>query len=64
LGGFHIARNVLLLALAALVAGAAARGGAVASEGSQLLAGFALLALYGAVDQVMGLQPLRRGEVL
>jgi hypothetical protein len=64
LGGFHIARNVLLMALAVLVAGVSARGGVVAAEGSQLLAGFALLALYGAVDQVMGLQPLRRGEVL
>jgi hypothetical protein len=31
---------------------------------SQILAAFALLALYGALDQVMALTPLRTGELL
>jgi hypothetical protein len=31
---------------------------------SEVLAACALLALYGALDQVMALQPLRRGELL
>jgi hypothetical protein len=31
---------------------------------SQLLAACALLALYGAVDQLMALQPMRQGTVL
>jgi len=29
-----------------------------------VLGGIALLALYGALDQVMALRPLRSGEVL
>ena len=50
-----------LLGLAILVA-ASARG-AVPVQGSQLLAACALLALYGALDQVMALAPMRSGEV-
>jgi hypothetical protein len=61
LGAFQIGRNAVLLGLAILVA-ASARG-AVPVQGSQLLAACALLALYGALDQVMALAPMRSGEV-
>jgi hypothetical protein len=33
-------------------------------QASEVLAGLALLALYGALDQVMGLRPLRSGGVV
>jgi len=36
-------------------------GGAVPVAASQLLAACAFLALYGALDQVMAVRPLRRG---
>lgn len=62
LGTFEIARNAVLLAAALFLLVFA---GAVAPlVPSQLLAACALLALYGAVDQLMALQPLRRGTVL
>jgi hypothetical protein len=64
LGAFQVVRNALLAGAAVLVAWVSATGGSVASQGSQLLGGFALLALYGALDQVMALRPLRGGEVL
>jgi hypothetical protein len=45
-----------------------AAGSAVSVTGpviaSQILAALALLALYGALDQVMTLTPLRTGELL
>ena len=63
LGAFDVARNAVLVAFALLVAGSAASG-AEAVAASQALAGCALLALYGALDQVMALQPLRRGVVI
>jgi hypothetical protein len=63
LGWFQVSRNALLLAVAAIVTGVSAVGGSVAVEGSQMLAACALLALYGALDQVMALQPLRSGVV-
>ncbi len=63
LGAFHVARNALLVLLALLVAISAA-GESVPVTASQVWAACALLALYGALDQVMALQPLRRGEVL
>jgi cytosine/uracil/thiamine/allantoin permease len=62
LGTFEIARNALLLAAALLLRVFAAAVAPLAP--SQLLAACALLALYGAVDQLMALQPLRRGTVL
>ena len=37
--------------------------GAVPAQGTFVLGGLALLALYGALDQVMALQPLRSGEL-
>jgi len=62
LGTFEIARNAVLLAAALLLL---AFADAVAPlVPSQLLAACALLALYGAVDQLTALQPLRRGTVL
>jgi hypothetical protein len=63
LGLFQVARNAVLVAFALLVAVSAANGG-VPAPASQVLAACALLALYGALDQVMALQPLRRGEIL
>jgi hypothetical protein len=46
------------------IAAVSAVAGGVSVELSQVLGGLALLALYGAVDQVMALQPLRSGELL
>jgi uncharacterized membrane protein YphA (DoxX/SURF4 family) len=62
LGKFEIVRNAGLLTIALLLF---ADADAIASMApSQLLAACALLALYGAVDQVMALRPMRRGIVL
>jgi hypothetical protein len=63
LGAFQIARNLVLAALAAFIAGVAAHGGAVSGRATLAVGGLALLALYGALDQVMSLQPLRGGEL-
>jgi hypothetical protein len=63
LGAFEVGRNAVLAAMALFVAASAARGGPAIAP-SQALAAAALLALYGALDQVMGLQPMRRGAVL
>ena len=63
LGLFQVARNTILAAMALLV-WASARGGGTEVQGSQILGGVALLALYAALDQVMGLRPLRAGEIL
>jgi hypothetical protein len=62
LGAFQVARNTALVILACGVAAVSARGSVVAPA-SQMLAAFALLALYAALDQVMALRPLRSGEV-
>lgn len=64
LGAFQLARNALLTAMAVGIAGMSAVAGGVSVELSQMLGGVALLALYGALDQVMALQPLRSGELL
>ena len=61
LGPFEVSRNALLVLLALLVAGEA--GGVHTPLLSRWLAAAALLALYGALDQVMSLQPMRRAEV-
>jgi hypothetical protein len=63
LGAFQVLRGAVLVFLALLVAVPAA-GGSVPVTASEVLAACALLALYGALDQVMALQPLRRGELL
>jgi Methylamine utilisation protein MauE len=62
LGAFEVVRNALLVISALFAAGAAARVPAPVAA-SQALAALALLALYGALDQVMMLQPLRRGAI-
>jgi hypothetical protein len=64
LGSFQIARNLVLAALAVFIAWVSASGDSVPAQGTYLLGGLALLALYGALDQVMALQPLRSGELI
>jgi methylamine utilization protein MauE len=64
LGAFQVTRNAVLALMALGIAGMSGAAGAVSAELSQLLGGVALLALYGALDQVMALQPLRSGDVL
>jgi hypothetical protein len=64
LGSFQIARNLVLAALAMFIAWVSASGGSVPAQGTFVLGGLALLALYGALDQVMALQPLRSGELI
>jgi hypothetical protein len=63
LGTYEVVRNCVLVAFALLVA-ASADGRAAPLAASQMLAACAFLALYGALDQVMGLRPMRRGAVL
>ena len=69
LGTFHIIRNAVLVSMGILV-GAGALASAPASMGygaggfvlvCEILAAFALTALYGALEQVMALTPLRGG---
>jgi uncharacterized membrane protein YphA (DoxX/SURF4 family) len=62
IGKFEIVRNAALLAAALLLLACA--DGIATMASSQLLAACALLALYGAVDQLMALQPMRQGTVL
>ncbi len=62
LGAFELARNGALFASALILSAFAQDTGSIAP--SQLLAACALLALYGAFDQVMALRPMRRGTVL
>jgi hypothetical protein len=64
LGVFQVARNVMLAAVALLVAAGSAAGATVPAVPSQILAALVLLALYGALDQVMALTPPRSGELL
>lgn len=63
LGVFQVTRNVTLTGVALLVAAGSAAGAAPVAA-SQILAALVLLALYGALDQVMALTPPRRGELL
>jgi len=64
LGGFQAARNVGLSGAALLVAVTSAAQATGTIMASQILAALALLALYGALDQVMSLTPPRAGELL
>jgi hypothetical protein len=64
LGSYQIARNVVLAVLAAFIACVSAFQGAVPAQATFVLGGLALVALYGALDQVMALQPLRSGELI
>lgn len=63
LGVFQVVRNIALAATAVFVAVVCAKGAAGPIIVPQVLAALALLALYGALDQVMGLQPPRAGEM-
>jgi uncharacterized membrane protein YphA (DoxX/SURF4 family) len=63
LGLFQAARNGVLTGAALLVTAVSAAGASGPVIGSQILAAFALLALYGALDQVMALTPPRSGEI-
>jgi hypothetical protein len=63
LGAFEAGRNAVLAAVALFVAASTVHGGPAIAP-SQGLAAAALLALYGALDQVMGLPPMRKGIVL
>jgi Methylamine utilisation protein MauE len=64
LGVFQVARNATLTGVALLVTAGSAAGAREAVVVSQILAALVLLALYGALDQVMALTPPRRGELL
>jgi hypothetical protein len=64
LGAFHVMRNVVLAGAAVLVSAGAATGFGGPIVPSQVLPALALLALYGALDQVMGLTPPRDGVLL
>jgi hypothetical protein len=63
LGSFEVVRNSVLAAMALFVAASAARG-ATTIAASQMLGAVAMLALYGALDQMMGLRPMRKGAAL
>jgi hypothetical protein len=64
LGVYQVVRNVMLTGLALLAAAGSAAGVTGPVVASQILAALVLLALYGALDQVMALTPPRRGELL
>ena len=64
LGAFQVARNVALTGMALLAAAGSAAGATGPVVASQILAALVLLALYGALDQVMALTPPRSGELL
>jgi hypothetical protein len=63
LGGFELGRNAVLAGMALFVAASALRGGPQIAA-SQILGAVALLARLAALEQVAGLQPMRRGAVL
>ena len=63
LGAYQLARNFILAGMALLVAAVSALNPAEPVAGAQILAAFALLALYAALDEVTALQPLRSGAV-
>jgi hypothetical protein len=62
LGLYPVARNVVLAGMALLVA--LSSSVPVAPRATEILAACTLLALYGALDQVMALAAPRRGELL
>jgi Methylamine utilisation protein MauE len=64
LGAFQVARNVTLTGVALLVAAGSAAGATGPVVAPQILPALVLLALYGALDQVMALMPPRAGEML
>lgn len=64
LGTYQVARTAVLTGVALLVALCAARTAAGPAAASQMLAACTLVALYGALDQVMVLAAPRGGELL
>jgi hypothetical protein len=65
LGAYQVARNTGLCGAALLVAAAAGSASpGIAIFSAQILAALALLALYGALDQVMSLAAPRAGALL
>jgi Methylamine utilisation protein MauE len=64
LGLFQVVRNVVLTSCAVFVAWFGAAETASIMMASAIPAALALLALYGALDQVMALRPPRTGEIL
>lgn len=71
LGGFHWMRALVLALLCVFVAlssardpGAAARAWSIADLATRLVAGFGMIAVYGALDQLTALRPLGTGEAL
>jgi hypothetical protein len=64
LGVFQVVRNALLTGVALAVAAGSATEVTGPVVASQILAAVVLLALYGALDQVMALTPPRSGERL
>lgn len=62
LGAYQGVRNGLLTSAALVVAAECAVSATGPVTPSQILAACALLALYGALDQVMALRPLRSGH--
>src|ERR1700722_4021665 len=63
LGAYHVARNAGLTGAALLVAACAA-GATGSIMATQILAALALLALYGALDEVISLTAPRAGALL
>jgi hypothetical protein len=63
LGAYQVVRNAVLTAVALLVAVGTAANATPPVLASQILAAFALLALYGALDQAMALMPPRAGAL-
>jgi len=64
LGAYQVLRNAVLTGSALLVAAACEAGAVQPFLPSQVLAGLAFLALYGALDQTMSLTAPRSGELL
>jgi hypothetical protein len=64
LGAYHVTRNVGLSGAALLVAAASSASSGPAVTSVQILAALTLLALYGALDQVMSLAAPRAGALL
>lgn len=60
LGVFQLARNLVLVSLAGAIALVPAGDASGALPAGQMLAAFAMLALYSALDQAMAVQPTRR----
>ena len=61
LGTFQVARNGMLLGVTLLLIAVSVGSGSAPAQASQILGGLALLALYGALDEVMAVRPMQSG---